>query len=120
MYSHILQAFDNRHGQLAVADDKYRLSLLRLPHRVHHCQQVRPSSPRPRINNHRPRADPRAVVIDSRARGGRPDLLAVVYAVWKAEQAEAVFVISNRKLTMTVVEGLENMGVHAYGPIWDS
>ena len=66
------------------------------------------------------RADPRAVVIDSRARGGRPDLLAVAYAVWKEERAEAVFVISNRKLTMMVVQGLEEMGVHAFGPIWDS
>jgi hypothetical protein len=66
------------------------------------------------------RADPRAVVIDSRAGAGRPDLLAVAYAAWREEGAEAVFVISNRGLTRMVVEGLEGMGVHAFGPIWDS
>jgi hypothetical protein len=66
------------------------------------------------------RADPRAVVVDSRARGGRPDVLALAYGVWHAERAEAVFVISNRALTLAVVEGLRDMGVHAFGPIWDS
>jgi hypothetical protein len=66
------------------------------------------------------RADPRAVVIDSRGGRGRPDLLAVAYAVWREERAEAVFVISNRAVTGMVVGGLQEAGVHAFGPIWDS
>jgi hypothetical protein len=65
------------------------------------------------------RADPNAIIIDTKVKR-RPDLLALSYSVWKKTGVEAVFVISNRKLTRSIVEGLEEMDVPAYGPIWDS
>ena len=63
--------------------------------------------------------DPRAVVWDTRT-AGRPDLLRMAWDVYVSEQAEAVFVISNPKLTRKVVYGLSSRGVPAFGPIWDS
>ncbi|KAF9697754.1 hypothetical protein EKO04_004054 [Ascochyta lentis] len=65
------------------------------------------------------RADPEAIVLDTDEMG-RPDLLAVAWRVYKKMDAEAVFVLSNEKLTRMVVGGLEGRGVPAYGPIWDS
>ncbi|KAH6621954.1 hypothetical protein C7974DRAFT_414633 [Boeremia exigua] len=65
------------------------------------------------------RADPHAVVLDTDARG-RPDLLRVALGVWREERAEAVFVLSNERVTREVVGGLERRGVPAFGPIWDS
>ena len=38
----------------------------------------------------------------------------------KEFDAEAVIVISNKKLTWQVVYGLESRGIPAYGAIWDS
>lgn len=60
-----------------------------------------------------------AVIIDTR-RERRPDLLTRAWEVYKQEGAEAVFVISNPKLTRKVVYGLESRGVPAFGPVWDS
>ena len=64
-------------------------------------------------------ADPEAEIIDTRV-SGRPDMLALAYHMFVKSQAEAVFVISNPKLTKKVVYGMESRGVPAYGPIWDS
>jgi hypothetical protein len=63
--------------------------------------------------------DSEAVIIDTR-KERRPDLLRRAYELYKQGQAEAVFVISNPKLTRKVVYGLESRGVPAFGPIWDS
>ncbi|WP_172332052.1 hypothetical protein [Mangrovicoccus sp. HB161399] len=53
-------------------------------------------------------------------RDGKPDLSALALeAVWETG-AEAVIVISNRKLTRRVVHELETLGIPAYGAIWDS
>ncbi|UPX20084.1 uncharacterized protein EKO05_0010329 [Ascochyta rabiei] len=65
------------------------------------------------------RADPSAIVLDTDEMG-RPDLLAVAWRVYREMDAEAVFVLSNEKVTRMVVGGLERRGVPAYGPIWDS
>ena len=65
------------------------------------------------------RVDQNAVIIDTR-RDGRPDLLGLAWKLYNLEKAEAVFVISNPKLTRKVVYGLESRGVPAFGPIWDS
>lgn len=51
---------------------------------------------------------------------GRPDLVRMCYKLWKETGAEAVFVISNPKLTRKVVYGMESRGIPAFGPIWDS
>jgi len=63
--------------------------------------------------------DREAVIIDTR-KDGRPDLTAIAWNLYCREEAEAVFVISNPKLTRKVVYGLEARGVPAFGPIWDS
>jgi hypothetical protein len=64
-------------------------------------------------------ADPDANIIDTDVTD-RPDLINLAYVTWKRTQAEAVFVISNSVLTRKIVESLEEVGVPAFGPIWDS
>ncbi|KAJ4991622.1 integral membrane protein [Stagonosporopsis vannaccii] len=65
------------------------------------------------------KADPGALILDTDEMG-RPDLLQVAYRVYEEMDAEAVFVLSNEKVTRLVVGGLEQRGIPAYGPIWDS
>ncbi|OIW23513.1 hypothetical protein CONLIGDRAFT_624709 [Coniochaeta ligniaria NRRL 30616] len=83
------------------------------------------------------RADPGAVIIDTR-KTGRPDLVKIAYRMWEGSRregargyalgktgrspgrCEAVVVISNQKVTKKVVYGLETRGVPAYGAIFDS
>jgi hypothetical protein len=63
--------------------------------------------------------DGRAVVIDTHV-SGRKDLVTLAYSLYVQEEAEAVFVISNKGVTKHVVYELESRGVPAFGPIWDS
>ncbi|TVY75746.1 Adenylate-forming reductase [Lachnellula suecica] len=63
--------------------------------------------------------DPDALVWDTRQKG-RPDLVQLAYQMYKESNAEAVFVISNPKLTKKVVYGMESRGIPGFGPIWDS
>ena len=71
------------------------------------------------------KADPRAVIWDTRDQG-RPDLVKESFRLYteaddiEADDIEAVFVISNPKVTSEVVFGLEKKGVPAFGPIFDS
>lgn len=51
---------------------------------------------------------------------GRPNTLPTVMDLYKRSKSEAVFVISNPKLTIDLVLDLEALGVPAFGPIWDS
>jgi len=51
---------------------------------------------------------------------GKPDMVKLAYWAVLATGAEAVITISNKKLTWEVVEGLEKLGIPAYGAIWDS
>lgn len=71
------------------------------------------------ICSHVLKVDPRAVIIDTKAKG-RPDLVQLAYELYVESGAEAVFCISNPKLTRKVVYGMESRGVPAFGPIWDS
>ncbi|PMD45598.1 hypothetical protein L207DRAFT_257912 [Hyaloscypha variabilis F] len=64
-------------------------------------------------------ADPNAVIWDTK-QFGRPDMPAVTWQLLKESGAEAVFVISNPKVTGLVVYAMESRGVAAYGPIFDS
>jgi hypothetical protein len=64
-------------------------------------------------------ADPQAIIIDTKV-SGRPDLVSISYAAWRDSDVEAVFVISNRKVTRMLVDSLNTKGVPAFGPIWDS
>lgn len=63
--------------------------------------------------------NPNAVIINTRETG-RPDLVRMTYELYRECNAEAVFVISNPKLTRKLVYGMESRGIPAYGPIWDS
>ena len=64
-------------------------------------------------------AQPDAMIWDTGARG-KPDVLQLAYAAFRESGAEAVICVSNRTVTWQVVHGLEQRGIPAFGPIWDS
>jgi hypothetical protein len=64
-------------------------------------------------------AQPDALIWDTDALG-KPDVLALAHRIYVESGAEAVVCISNRTLTWRVVHGLEQRGIPAFGPIWDS
>ena len=47
-------------------------------------------------------------------------MVAITYKLVVEAQAEAVFIISNPKLTRRVVYAMESRGIAAYGAIFDS
>ena len=51
---------------------------------------------------------------------GKPDVLALTHQEYLESDAEAVVCISNRAVTERVVHNLEQRGIPAFGPIWDS
>jgi ferredoxin-NADP reductase len=51
---------------------------------------------------------------------GRPDMLRLAYRAYIASSADAVICVSNKTLTWNVVHGLEQRGIPAFGPVWDS
>ncbi|KAF8517716.1 hypothetical protein BU17DRAFT_49525 [Hysterangium stoloniferum] len=73
----------------------------------------------PKIMNAVLKADPQAVIWNTRTQG-RPDMVAITYKLVVEAQAEAVFIISNPKLTKKVVYGMQTRGIAAYGAIFDS
>ncbi|KAF8970861.1 hypothetical protein BDZ97DRAFT_1407181 [Flammula alnicola] len=73
----------------------------------------------PKIMNAVLRADPDAIVWNTRTLG-RPDMVALTYQLVLESKAEAVFIISNPKVTKKVVYGMETRGIPAYGAIFDS
>lgn len=62
---------------------------------------------------------PGAVIYDTR-KHGKPDMVKLTYRLVKEFNAEAVCVISNKKLTDQVVYGMMSRGIPAFGAIWDS
>jgi hypothetical protein len=64
-------------------------------------------------------AQPEAVIWNTDELG-RPDMLRLAYRAYITSGAEAVICISNKKLTWDVVHGLEQRGIPAFGPVWDS
>lgn len=70
------------------------------------------------------RADPEAIIIDTKKPGMKdedmPSLTEVAYAAVRDFEAEAVVVISNPAVTKEVVLDLEKRKVPAYGAIFDS
>jgi hypothetical protein len=64
-------------------------------------------------------AQPDALIWNSDERG-KPDVLALAYQAYVESGAEAVICVSNRTVTWRVVHGLEQRGIPAFGPIWDS
>ena len=65
------------------------------------------------------RTVPDALVWDA-ASDGKPDLLALARHAVTTTGAEAVICISNSTTTWSIVEGLEQQGIPAFGAIWDS
>jgi len=65
------------------------------------------------------RMDANPVILDT-TRTGRVDMLPMVLGLYKEFGAEAVCVISNAKMTKSLVYSLEMRGIPAYGPIFDS
>ncbi|KAI5239938.1 hypothetical protein E4T43_06441 [Aureobasidium subglaciale] len=63
--------------------------------------------------------DPRAIIWDTKHRG-RPDLVLLAWKMSKEIDAEAVFCVSNNKVTKMVVWELNRRGLPAFGPIFDS
>ncbi|CAL3963300.1 unnamed protein product [Diplocarpon coronariae] len=63
--------------------------------------------------------DPNAVIHDTRTQG-RPNMAAITYRLFQESRAEAVVIISNKKLTQMVVYAMESRGIPAYGAIFDS
>ena len=75
--------------------------------------------PRQLIMNSVLLADSDAIIWNTRELG-RPDMVALTYQLVLERNAEAVFVISNPKVTAKVVYGMETRGIPAYGAIFDS
>ncbi|KAI9815756.1 MAG: hypothetical protein M1827_002152 [Pycnora praestabilis] len=71
------------------------------------------------INDAVKEVDRDAMIIDTR-KSKRPDMVGLTYRLYVESGAEAVFVISNPKLTRRVVYAMECRGIPAFGPIWDS
>ncbi|KAI1167931.1 acetyl-CoA synthetase-like protein [Nemania serpens] len=65
------------------------------------------------------RADPKAIIWNTRTQG-KPDLTALAYQMMKESDAEAVCIISNKKVTQQMVYRLEARGIPAFGAIFDS
>ena len=65
------------------------------------------------------KADPNAVIWNTRSQG-RPNMVEMVWNLVQESNAEAVFIISNPKVTWKVVYGMETRGIPAYGAIFDS
>ncbi|TKA66172.1 hypothetical protein B0A49_09139 [Cryomyces minteri] len=65
------------------------------------------------------RADPNAVIVDTR-KTGRVDMVSLTYSLYEEANAEAVVIISNPKVTRKVVYGMDTRGIPAFGPIFDS
>jgi hypothetical protein len=65
------------------------------------------------------KADPAAVIWNTRTQG-RPNMVQMTYELVHEFDAEAVFIISNPKVTRKVVYGMQTRGVAAYGAIFDS
>lgn len=73
----------------------------------------------PRIIDAVLKADPQAVIWNTSERG-YPDIVMETYKLFVESGAEAVYIISNPKVTKKVVFGMESRGIPAYGPIFDS
>ncbi|KAI2642300.1 hypothetical protein GGS21DRAFT_537416 [Xylaria nigripes] len=73
----------------------------------------------PRVVDAVLRADPKAIIWNTNEKG-YPDIVAETYQLVDELKAEAVFIISNPKVTEKVVFGMQTRGIPAYGAIFDS
>ena len=64
-------------------------------------------------------SDPNAIIINT-SQTKRPDLVQMAYNLYREVNAEAVFLISNPRLTRDFVYSLESRGIPTFAPIFDS
>ena len=64
-------------------------------------------------------SDPNAIIINT-SQTKRPDLVQMAYNLYREVDAEAVFLISNPRLTRDFVYSLESRGIPTFAPIFDS
>lgn len=64
-------------------------------------------------------ADKDAIIHNTKTMG-RPDIVPITYRLLRESGAEAVCIISNKKLTQMVVYAMESRGIPAFGAIFDS
>lgn len=65
------------------------------------------------------KVDPNAIIFNT-SENQNPDLVREAYRLYKSHDAEAVFIISNPKVTRKVIYDLECRGVPIFGVIFDS
>ena len=63
--------------------------------------------------------DPRVMIVDT-CKGSRPNMPALTYQLYEESGAEAVFLISNPSTTRKLIFAMEERGVPAFAPIFDS
>ncbi|EKM53428.1 uncharacterized protein PHACADRAFT_259809 [Phanerochaete carnosa HHB-10118-sp] len=75
----------------------------------------------PTISNlvHRHLGKERCCLWDSKARGGRPDVMKLVKEAYYAWGAEVVFITSNYQGNKEIMEGCKEVGIPAFGTLWD-
>jgi hypothetical protein len=75
----------------------------------------------PTISNliHRHLGTERCCLWDSKARGGRPDVMKLVREAYYAWGAEVVFITSNYGGNREIMEGCKGEGIPAFGTLWD-
>ncbi|KAF9788477.1 hypothetical protein BJ322DRAFT_1106467 [Thelephora terrestris] len=56
---------------------------------------------------------------DSKERGGRPEIVGLVEAIYKEWNAEVVFITSNWDGNKELMEGCKRLGIPAFGTLWD-
>lgn len=61
----------------------------------------------------------RCCLWDSKARGGRPDVMKLVKEAYYAWGAEVVFITSNYQGNKEIMEGCKEAGIPAFGTLWD-
>ncbi|KIP02281.1 hypothetical protein PHLGIDRAFT_112208 [Phlebiopsis gigantea 11061_1 CR5-6] len=61
----------------------------------------------------------RCCLWDSKARGGRPDVMKLVKEAYRAWDAEVVFITSNFQGNKEIMEGCKEAGIPAFGTLWD-
>ncbi|OCH89871.1 hypothetical protein OBBRIDRAFT_793857 [Obba rivulosa] len=68
---------------------------------------------------HRHLGPERVCLWDSKARGGRPDVMKLVKDAYASWGAEVVFVTSNYQGNKEIMEGCKEAGIPAFGTLWD-
>ncbi|TFK20782.1 hypothetical protein FA15DRAFT_112343 [Coprinopsis marcescibilis] len=61
----------------------------------------------------------RHILWDSKARGGRPDVMKLIKEAYYSWGAEVVFITSNYQGNKEMMEGCKQAGIPAFGTLWD-